>query len=181
MATLAQYAEQARTGNYVGIPYSELDCQAFVERVLKDLGVRDCSGKAYNWRGTNDMWRTALQWKGTCDQAAATFGGLQPGMWLFTVKNDGGEVDRGYHDTEGNAAHVGIYLGNGKVIHSTTGGVAIVDYPAKRWTHAGILSCLTLDTTKEPTPATATNDPKAEIRAMIADSRHMLDLIESLL
>mgnify|MGYP003291983947 CR=1 FL=1 len=34
-------AEQAKTGGYIGIPYSKLDCQAFVEQVLRDTGIAD--------------------------------------------------------------------------------------------------------------------------------------------
>ena len=47
--TGAAVAEQAQTGNYIGIPYSQLDCQGFVEKVLKDLGVRKNDGSVYNW------------------------------------------------------------------------------------------------------------------------------------
>ena len=32
-----EFAEQARSGKYNGIPYSKLDCQAFVEEVAKDV------------------------------------------------------------------------------------------------------------------------------------------------
>lgn len=45
------------------------------------------------------------------------------GALVFIVRFDGGEKKRGYNDAMGNATHVGIYLGNGQVIHSTTGGV----------------------------------------------------------
>ena len=38
-------AEQAVTGNYVGIPYSKLDCQGFVEEVLKDCGEITSHGR----------------------------------------------------------------------------------------------------------------------------------------
>ena len=103
------YAEQAMSDRYNGIPYSKLDCQAFVERVLNDCGVRKPDGTAYNWKGSNDMWRHALSWKGTLDECRALYGDIPVGSWVFIVKNDGGEKDRGYHDNEGNATHVGIY------------------------------------------------------------------------
>ena len=35
----------------------------------------------------------------------------------------------------GNAKHVGIYCGNGDVIHSTTGGVQMSSISDGRWTH----------------------------------------------
>ena len=107
--TATAYATQAMSDKYTGIPYNKLDCQAFVEQVLKDCNVRKPDGTAYNWRGSNDMWRNALSWKGTIQEAITRFGSIPVGSWAFIVKNDGGEKERGYHDNEGNAAHVGIY------------------------------------------------------------------------
>lgn len=117
------FVEQASCGGYIGIPYEKLDCQAFVEKVLADCGVRR------NWRGSNDMWRNAVH-----DQTE--LGGNQPppGAWLFTIKRDGKEDKTRYKDGI-NAAHVGIYLGDGKVIHSTLGGVQWDVINSSRWTH----------------------------------------------
>lgn len=58
------------------------------------------------------MWRTALSWKGTIEQARTKFGSIPLGAWVFIVRNDGGEKERGYNDKEGNASHVGIYCRN---------------------------------------------------------------------
>lgn len=107
------YATQAQSARYTDVPYSKLDCQAFVEEVLKDCGVRKPDGTAYNWRGSNAMWRTALYWKGTIEECTDKFNGIPLGSWVFIVKNDGGEKDRGYYDNEGNATHVGIYCRTG--------------------------------------------------------------------
>lgn len=104
-----QFATQAMSERYTGVPYSKLDCQAFVEEVLKDCGVRKPDGSAYNWKGSNSMWRTALAWKGTIAECKTRFGCIPKGSWVFIVKHDGGEKDRGYKDNEGNASHVGIY------------------------------------------------------------------------
>ena len=132
MITAEKYVEQARTGDYLGIPYSRLDCQALCEKVLADCGVH------VDWRGSNHMWREALSKKGKIENIAQ----VPAGAWLFTIKNDGGEVDRGYHDDQGNAAHVGIYLGDSDVMHSTTGGktdgVQMDKITSKRWTHWGL-------------------------------------------
>lgn len=108
-----KFAEQAQSDKYTGVPYSKLDCQAFVEQVLKDCGVRKPDGSAYNWRGSNDMWRHALLWKGTIDECRGLFGEIPLGAWVFILKHDGGEVPRGYHDDEGNASHVGILCRRG--------------------------------------------------------------------
>lgn len=113
MITGIDFANQAMASKYNGIAYKVLDCQGFVEKVLGDAGVRTAKGTRYNWRGSNDMWRNALSWKGTIDECKKEFGRIPLGSWVFIVKRDGGEVERGYHDKEGNATHVGIYTGNG--------------------------------------------------------------------
>lgn len=125
------FADAAASPKLIGIPYSKLDCQALVERVLSDVGIKR------NWRGSNHMWRDACQWRGTFDECLEKFGEIPPGACLFTVKHDGGEVKRGYHDNEGNAAHVGINIGNNVAIHSSTGGVQLCETRAARWTHVG--------------------------------------------
>ena len=83
------------------------------------------------------MWREALSEKHTLEAVAD----VPPGAWLFTHKQDGGEKARGYKDNEGNAKHVGIYLGNGEVIHSTSAGGACVQMDmitSARWTAWGL-------------------------------------------
>lgn len=152
MVKASMFAHTACTGDYVGIPYQKLDCQAFVERVLKDSGVRAESGKVYNWKGSNDMWRNALSWKGTYQEAIKKFGAIPLGAWLFTLKDDGGEVKRGYKDGLGNASHVGIFcgdMGNLPSIHSSTGGVQWGAVPATRWTHVGLAKCLDYSDSKK--------------------------------
>ena len=109
MITGLEYARQANSTKYGGIVYSKLDCQGFVEEVLKDCGVRNTDGRPYNWKGSNSMWRNALKWKGTIQDCLDTFGEIPSGAWVFIIKNDGGEQERGYHDGLGNASHVGIY------------------------------------------------------------------------
>ena len=113
--TNVAFAEQARNEKYTGVPYTKLDCQAFVEQVLKDSGVRKENGTEYNWKGSNDMFRHALSWKGTIAECLKKFNCIPLGAWVFIVSWDGGEKERGYNDTEGNAKHVGIYCN-----HSST-------------------------------------------------------------
>ena len=98
------------------------------------------------------MWREALSWKGTVEECRQAFGEIPVGAWLFTIKDDGGEKLRGYTDGLGNAAHVGVYTGEGKgSVHSTAGGTQEADFPAKRWTHVGL--CSLLDYDKEYIPS----------------------------
>ena len=110
--TGAELVEQARDGGYIGIPYSKLDCQGFVEQVLKDAGVRKPDGNPYNWRGSNSMWRNFISWRGTIDECVHKFGRIPQGAFLFLLKNDGDEQLKGYHDELGNASHVGLYIGD---------------------------------------------------------------------
>lgn len=115
-----QYADLAKDKKYDKLKYADADCQAFCELVLKDLGVRDSSGKAYNWKGSNDMARNAVSWIGTKEECIAAFGDIPPGAWAFIWENKTGkEKDRGYYDGKGNYSHVGIYVGNNIVRDST--------------------------------------------------------------
>lgn len=142
------YVDRALTGGYLGTPYKQLDCQAFVEQVLKD-----CNALSKNWRGSNQMWRDAV-YDRSDDMAA-----IQPGEWVFKVSRDGGEIPRGYHDEMGNAYHVGIYCGNGDVIHSTTGGVQMGTISG--WTHHA--KCIDVDYGEE------SSGGSADVRLEIAD------------
>ena len=113
------YAEQAMKASYNKYTYDQLDCQAFVEQVLKDLDVRKPDGTVYNWRGSNSMYRNYVAWRGTKDEAIEKFGGIPLGAFMFKVVHDGGEEEKGYHDGLGNAQHVGIFCG-GQLVRDST-------------------------------------------------------------
>lgn len=119
MVSAVHFADIADDPKYNKYKYEDLDCQAFVEKILYDSGVRKPDGSAYNWKGSNAMWRSALSWRGTIAEAVDKFGQVPDGSWVFMLKYDGGEKDRGYNDGEGNASHVGIYVGGGLVRDST--------------------------------------------------------------
>lgn len=136
MVTADQLVQQAKTGNYIGIPYEKLDCQAFVEQVLKDCGEK------HNWRGSNHMWRDAVHVRKPIENIEE----IPAGALVFTVKNDGGEKSKGYYDGLGNAKHVGLYLGGGEVVHSTrnnsSNGVQMDSITSSRWTDYALLKCI---------------------------------------
>lgn len=170
MITGERFAEQAVNGGYLGIPYETLDCQAFVEKVLRDCGVRKSNGTYYDWRGSNSMYRNYLSWRGTIKEAEKQFGIIPQGALLFTVAHDGGEKERGYNDELGNAKHVGIYLGNPHgSIHSTTGGVQFSPFPAKRWTHIGLLEMI------DYTGRNVHNNTKEEILSLLDKIRGLVN------
>ena len=155
MVTGVEFAKQAVSAKYDSIKYSQYDCQAFVELVLKDCGVRKPDGAVYNWKGSNDMWRHALAWKGTIAECKALYGDIPDGAWVFMVAHDGGEIARGYHDNEGNASHVGIYCrpDQKKSVRDSTKGTNRdgVGYRyLTDFTHIGLPSMLAYGT--EPAP-----------------------------
>lgn len=89
---------------YLGTPYSKMDCQAFVERCLKDIGIDD------NLPGSN-AWYRRMTWVGTPEECKASFGKIPEGAFLFILKKDGKEPEKYRSDGIGNASHIGIYTG----------------------------------------------------------------------
>ena len=161
-------ADQAVTGNYVGIPYSKLDCQAFVEQVLKDLGVRKSDGSVYNWRGSNSMWRNFISWRGSIKECKEKFGDIPVGAFVFIIKYDGGEKEKGYNDDLGNASHVGLYLGTSPKPCMDSQGNRGVDYCSLNvFTHVGLMSMV--DYYNEPIPPEEEMTPLEAVRLIRED------------
>ena len=90
---------------YLGVPYSEMDCQAFVEKCLWDLGVkRDLAG-------SNAWYREVMAhgWVGSPEDCKQKYGFIPPGAFLFILKQDGNEPSKYKSDGIGNASHIGIF------------------------------------------------------------------------
>ena len=177
MVSGKMFAVQAASAKYDNIKYSDLDCQAFVEKVLYDSGVRKPDGAAYNWKGSNSMWRNALSWKGTLEECKTKFGEIPIGAWVFNLRFDGGEKDKGYNDKEGNAYHVGIYLGNEVTRDSTkiSGKRDGVGFrPLKEWNRVGLCKYLDYENINK-------DNKEKEISDIIDVFRSLLDELERML
>lgn len=101
---------------YLGVPYSVMDCQAFVEKCLADCGIKK------NLAGSNAWYREVMQngWVGTPEECVAMYGTVPKGAFLFILKQDGGEPEKYKPDGIGNASHIGIVTGEGAgAIHSS--------------------------------------------------------------
>lgn len=156
--TGADVAEQAQTGGYLDTPYHRLDCQAFVEKVLEDLDVRKPDGTPYNWKGSNSMFRNHIRWRGTVKECLDKFGCIPLGAFMFIVKHDGGEINRGYHDDLGNATHVGLCVSASLAMDSQpTGGVAY--RKLSLFTHVGLMEMI--DYSSSPLPKEEDSKPDA--------------------
>ena len=99
---------------YLGRPYSEMDCQAFVEKCMKDVGIGE------NLPGSNAWYRT-MTWTGTPEDCVRLFGEVPRGALLYILKQDGKEPEKYRHDGIGNASHIGICTRrNDGAIHSSS-------------------------------------------------------------
>lgn len=117
MANVSAEQVSLQGDKYLGTPYSKMDCQAFVEKCMKDAGMDK------NLAGSNAWYRECRKngWVGTPEQCKSTFGSIPKGAFLFILKHDGSETQRGYKDGLGNASHIGLYTGRGKgAIHSSS-------------------------------------------------------------
>lgn len=130
-------AKQAQSNAYNGISYKQLDCQAFVEKVLKDAKI---SNK--NYRGSNDMARTMFTKLYLKSETVPPAGAI-----IFCARKDKGQMPSRYrksgagYDSRFPATdfyHVGIVTENGRVRHSSAGGVQYSSLSENRWSHFGI-------------------------------------------
>lgn len=100
--------ELSRAGcPYLGTPYSKLDCQAFVEKALADIGLKK------NLPGSNAWYRFCIDngWTGTPEECKSVFGSIPAGAFLFILSDNGKEPAKYQGDGIGNASHIGIFTG----------------------------------------------------------------------
>ena len=118
MKTGKEFADCALLPKWDKYKYDQLDCQGFVEEVLKDIGVVKSNGTPYNWKGCNSMYRNLFSWRGTVEECKEVFGDIPLGAFVYIWTEKGAETV-GYFDDLGNCKHVGIYCGNNVVRDST--------------------------------------------------------------
>ena len=118
MITGKELADCALLSKWDKYTYDKLDCQAFVEEVIKSLGITKPDGSFYNWRGSNSMYRNFYSWRGSVDECIAKFGEIPVGAFVYIWQETGADLV-GYYDDLGNCKHVGIYCGNDIVRDST--------------------------------------------------------------
>lgn len=102
---------------YLGRSYSEMDCQEFVERAMRDAGLK------MNLAGSNAWLREVMKngWVGTPEECAKKFGSVPTGALLFIHSFNGKEPERYQGDGIGNASHIGIVTHrNDGAIHSSS-------------------------------------------------------------
>jgi hypothetical protein len=129
---------------YLGTPYSEMDCQKFVEKCMADCGFHK------DLAGSNAWYRECIRngWTGTPEECVRKYGGVPKGALLFIHAFDGGEEKRGYHDGLGNASHIGIKTGrNDGAIHSSASRKCVATstfkdktIPNGGWNRVGLLN-----------------------------------------
>ena len=93
---------------YLGTPYSEMDCQKFWERVIRDCGLDMDLG------GSNSWYRYMMKhgWVGTPEECAETFGGVPIGATLFIHEAVSESTPAQFRDDGvGDITHMGIYTG----------------------------------------------------------------------
>ena len=61
---------------YIGTPYTTMDCQGFVEKMLEDAGIKK------NLKGSN-AWYREMTWVGTPEECKKIFGAIPVGAFLF--------------------------------------------------------------------------------------------------
>lgn len=102
---------------YIGTPYSEMDCQAFIERCLKDCGDKT------NLSGSNAWYREVMKngWVGTPEECVRMQGKVPKGAFIFILKEVSDSTPAKYRDDGiGDAIHIGIVTDKDKgAIHSS--------------------------------------------------------------
>lgn len=141
-----QYYNALHCGKWVG--HWVTDCSGLFYWAFKELG-------GYMYHGSNTMWKSYCTDKGKLSDGKRTDGQvLKPGTAVFVLK-DGG-----------NRSHVGLYIGNGKVIEAAgqSSGVIYSDVSNKKWAEWGELKGVEYDAAPTPTPVPAPEPTPSSVK-----------------
>ena len=109
----------------------------------EEYGKVDCSGAFTYWyrkegskmyHGSNTMWRKWTTIKGKIGEVE-----LVPGMAVYKRRTDGKEPDEYKKDGQGNFYHVGLYVGDNKVIEAKGTNYGVVISKLSEWGYASKL------------------------------------------
>ena len=111
-ANAKEFASNA--SQFLGTSYEKMDCQKFVEAVMKTVGINlDLAG--------SNTWFRKMDWVGTPEECQRTFGMVPTGAILFILEFNGKEPAQYRNDGKGNASHMGIVTNTGQgAIHSSS-------------------------------------------------------------
>jgi hypothetical protein len=177
MKTGIEFAQCALLPKWDKYTYDKMDCQAFVEAVLKDIGVRKSNGSVYDWRGSNSMYSNYYSWRGTVEECVKQFGSVPVGAFVYMWEPTG-EQKKGYTDGLGNFTHVAIYCGNDVVRDSTrnkSGRDGVGTRTMKGFSHITLFSGLDYSVTN------SYNSNVESLMASISGIRKELEKMEGLL
>ena len=107
------------------------------------------------YHGSNTMWKSYFTDKGKLSGGKRTDGQvLKPGTAVFVLKEGG------------NRSHVGLYIGNGKVIEAAgqSSGVIYSDVSNKKWAEWGELKGVEYDAAPVPTPVPAPEPTPSSVK-----------------
>lgn len=148
------------------------DCSGLFYWAFKELG-------GYMYHGSNTMWNKYCTSKGKLSAGKRTDGQeLKPGTAVFVLKNGS---DR---------SHVGLYIGNGKVIEAsgTQTGVITTEITNKKWAEWGELKGVDYDPNSTPsekkeeqTPSVGSavvNDVRVALRSAPSTSATIITRID---
>ena len=142
---------------YLGVPYSQMDCQAFVEKCLADCGLKmDLAG--------SNAWFREVNKNGvilTPEECVRQLGCVPKGAFLFILEHDGKEPEKYKPDGLGNASHIGLCTiprGEGAINSSASRGcVAESKFKQKTinggWNRVGLWNQVSYDYGGGGTPA----------------------------
>lgn len=159
----------------LGTPYSQMDCQAFVEWCLRQCGCnKDLAGSNAWYREVMNHGRIL-----TPEECVKELGCVPKGAFLFIHAYDGGEPSKYKSDGLGNASHIGLCtmpMGEGAIASSASRGcVAESKFKGKSinggWNKVGLWDQVSYDYGGGGTPAPEPEPlPDPEVATVFAEN-----------